>query len=58
MQNMLRVIGNMEIDYKRLRSDLKDYYGTAMFQGFPTAMFEISAIEKADGENLFVLLQN
>ena len=48
----------MEIDYKRLRSDLKDYYGTAMFQGFPVAMFEISVIEKLMGKNLFVLLQN
>ena len=45
----------MEIDYKRLRSDLKDYYGTAMFKGFPTAMFEISAIEKADGEELICI---
>ena len=45
----------MEIDYKRLRSDLKDYDGTAMFQGFPVAMFEISVIEKADGEELICI---
>lgn len=53
--NLLKEIGIMEIDYEKLRSDLKDYYGTAMFQGFPTAMFEISAIEKADGEELICI---
>lgn len=42
----------MEIDYEKLRSDLNDYYGTAMFQEFSATMFEISAIEKAGGEEL------
>lgn len=42
----------MEINYKKLRSDLKDSYGTAMFEGFPVAMFEISVIEKGEGEEL------
>lgn len=48
----------MEINYKKLRSDLKDSYGTATLEGFPVAMFEISVIEKGEGKNLFVLLQN
>ena len=34
-----------EIDVSRLRRDMKDYYGTAMFNGFPMAIMDLSKVE-------------
>ncbi len=40
-----------KIDVIRLRRDMKDYYGTAMFNGFPMAVMDLSKIERlSDGE--------
>ena len=41
-----------EYDYEKLRSDLKDYYGTAMFVGFGAAMMDMSKIDKASDEEI------
>ena len=35
-----------EIDINRLRRDLMDDYGTAMFSGFPMAVMDLSRVEK------------
>ena len=36
----------MELDIDRLRKDLMDKYGTAMFSGFPAAVMDLSRIER------------
>lgn len=38
---------NQEIDYEKLRRDLEEHYGTAMFAGFGVAMMDLSKIENA-----------
>ena len=43
---------NQRIDVERLRNDLKDYYGTAMFGGFSVAMMELSQVERASDEEV------
>ena len=35
------------IDIDRLRRDMKDYYGTAMFNASPMAVIDLSRIERA-----------
>ena len=35
------------IDVERLRRDLKDYYGTALFSASPMAVLDLSRIERA-----------
>lgn len=42
----------MQFDIERLREDLKDYYGTAMFNGFPMAMMEVDKVSRASDEEL------
>ena len=42
----------MQIDINRLRNDLKDYYGTAIFSGFPMAMMEVEKVSRASEEEL------
>lgn len=39
-------------DDERLRADLRDYYGTAMFNGNPMAMMELEEVERASGDEL------
>lgn len=46
------------IDINRLRRDLKDYYGTAMFGGFPMAMIDVSKVERASADELIALAQS
>ena len=46
-----------EIDVNRLRKDMKDRYGTAMFNGFPMAVMDLSKIEKASDQELVDLAQ-
>ena len=43
------------IDIKRLRRDLEDYYGTAMFNGFPMAIMDLSKVEKASDREIIEL---
>ena len=40
------------MDYERLRKDLKEYYGTAVFSGLPMAVIELSDIESAPESKL------
>ena len=46
-----------EIDISRLRRDLEDYYGTAMFSGFPMAVMDLSRVERMSGRELVELAQ-
>lgn len=41
----------MNINIEKLRSDLKDYFGTAMMS-FPMAVIELSEVENASPERL------
>ena len=43
---------NMDIDYEKLRSDLIDYYGTALSLGFGMAIIELSKLENASNKEL------
>ena len=45
------------IDTERLRSDLKDRYGTAMFSGFPMAVMDLSKVERASAQELADIAQ-
>jgi len=49
---------NYRIDTERLRRDMMDYYGTAMFSGFPMAVFDLSRIERASDEELIEIALN
>lgn len=44
-----------EIDIERLRKDLLDYYGTALFVVSPLAIIELNKIERANDEELINL---
>ena len=46
-----------EIDISRLRRDMKDYYGTAMFNGFPMAVMDLSKVERMSDRDLIELAQ-
>ena len=46
-----------EIDISRLRRDLKDYCGTAMFNGFPMAVMDLSKVERMSDHELVELAQ-
>ena len=45
---------NMELNFDELRKYLIDYYGTAMINGFPQAMFDLQKIEQASDEELII----
>lgn len=47
----------MNIDFERLRKDLIDYFGTAMFNGFGMAIIDLTYIENATDEELLILAQ-
>lgn len=40
------------IDYEKLRSDLIDYFGTAMTSGFGVAIIDLSRVERASENEL------
>ena len=42
----------MNIDIEKLRSDLMDYFGTAMASGFGMAVMDLSKVERASDEEL------
>jgi len=49
----------MNIDIEKLREDLIDYYGTAMFNASPLAIIELTKIEKAtDKEIIQIAIDN
>ena len=46
-----------EIDINRLRKDLMDDYGSAMFSGFPMAVMDLAKIERMSDSELVELAQ-
>lgn len=46
------------MDTERLRSDLREYYGTAMFNGNPMAMMELEEVERASADDLRRIARN
>ncbi len=42
----------MDIDVSRLRGDLEDYYGTAVFSGMPMAVIELGQAQSASPQEL------
>lgn len=42
----------MYLDIERLRNDMEDYYGIAMFSGFPMAVMDLSKVARASDEEL------
>ncbi len=47
----------MDLDISRLRDDLEDYYGTAMFSGMPMAVIDLSQAETASPQELVDMAQ-
>lgn len=47
-----------EIDFERLREDLVDYFSTAMFNGFPAAVIDVTQVEIASNEQLIQIAQS
>lgn len=49
----------MEIDIEKLRKDLIEYYGTAMFNASPLAIIELTKVENASPQELInIALKN
>ena len=46
-----------EIDVSRLRRDMEDNYGTAMFNGFPMAVMDLAKVERMSDQELVELAQ-
>lgn len=42
----------MTIDVDSLRRDMTDYYGTAMYSGFPAAVVDLSRVQSSSDESL------
>lgn len=42
----------IDINTDKLRKDMIDNYGTAMFNGFPMAIMDLSKVEKASEQEL------
>ena len=45
------------IDIDRLRRDMKDYYGTAMFNASPIAVMDLSRVERASDMEIVEIAQ-
>ena len=45
----------MEYDVEQLRNRLKDYYGTAMFNGFPMAVIDLGKVDRMSDEEVIEL---
>jgi len=43
------------MDYRRLQEDLRDYFGTAMLNGFPMAAIETISVDRASESELLKL---
>ena len=54
---MTRSEDAMDIDISKLRDDLEDYYGTAMFSGMPMAVVELSQAQTASPQELVDMAQ-
>ena len=47
----------VEIDIDRLRRDMKDYYGTAMFNASPMPVLDLSRVERASDMEIVEMAQ-
>ena len=47
----------MELDINRLRKDMMDKYGTAMFSGFSAAVMDLSRIERMSDQEILETAQ-
>ena len=45
----------MKYDVEQLRALLKDYYGTAMFNGFPMAVIDLGKVDRMSDEEVIEL---
>ena len=45
------------IDVDRLRRDIKDYYGTAMFNASPISVMDLSQIDRASDLEIIEIAQ-
>ena len=50
-------LGEQKIDIDRLREDILDYYGTAMFNDFAMAAMNVQFIEMASDQDLIAIAQ-
>lgn len=48
----------MDIDISRLRDDMEDYYGTAIFCGMPMAVIELTQAQNASPQELVDMAQD
>lgn len=48
----------MDIDISRLRDDMEDYYGTAIFSGMPMAVIELTQAQNASPQELVDMAQD
>ena len=46
-----------DFDDEKLRLDMRDYYGTAMFNGFPMAVFDLNKVERVSDAELRQMAQ-
>jgi len=46
---------NIDIDIEKLRKDLKDYFGTAMYTSSPLAIMNLTEVENANSDKLISL---
>ena len=46
-----------QVNVDKLREDLEDYFGTAMFNGNPQAMIELEEVKRAGEHELISLAQ-
>ena len=51
-------MNNYEIDIEKLRRDLIDYFGTAMYNGSPQAQILLSKVENASPNELISIAIN
>jgi len=42
----------MTIDVQRLRNDIKDNYGTAMFNGFPMVVVDLGKVDRMSDQEI------
>ncbi len=44
----------MDYDVDHIRDLLKDYYGTAMFNGFPMAIVDLGKVDRMSDEEVII----
>ena len=51
-RSVIGMMSNPNKDVEELREELKDYYGTAMVNGFPLAMLDLQKTWEASDEEI------